>query len=386
MKLQTSRAKEIETWIKDHPECETDEHEPIQIAGELQLPRVWRVPIKLLVYNIRNGRFASELIAKERDLKRKLDPRKKDDAGIIRQLLLDQSPTETEALSENIRRYGQLQPGIITFDGAVINANRRMAVISKLHEETGDTKFEYLKVARLPQSVSEIDLWRIEAGLQFAKEFLLDYGPVNELLKLREGHKQGLNPKEISATLLGRYSEGQIEDKLEILKQIESYLAFTERSFQYDEVTGDVEKFNSLVKNVLQPLKRQGLSATERSAVNLIAFSLIKSGSKDIRHWEIRKLREVMSLPEAKAEIFKVYNAKNPAKTPIANLVDAFTTAIELVEDKKVQEKPEKLLRKALSAVKTINPRNPRVKDKSVRDLLTQLQEEIKRLWKFVKP
>lgn len=386
MKLQTVRAKELEIWVRDHPECETDEHEPIQIAGELQLPPVWRMPIKLLVYNIRNGRFASELIAKERELKRKLDPTKKDDARTIRQLLLDQSPTETEALTENIRRYGQLQPGIITFDGAVINANRRMAVISKLHEETGEAKFEYLKVARLPQAVSEIDLWRIEAGLQFAKDFLLDYGPVNELLKLREGHKQGLNPKEISATLLGRYTEGQIEDKLDILKQIESYLAFIGRPLQYDEVTGDVEKFNSLVKNVLQPLKRQGLTPTDQSAVNLIGFSLIKSGSKDIRHWEIRKLREVIRLPEAKAEVFKVYNAKHPAKTPLSGLVDAFTTAIELVEDKKVREKPEKLLRKALSAVKTINTKNPRIKEKVVKILLTELQEEIKRLWTFVKP
>ena len=39
--------------------------------------------------------------------------------------------------------------------------------------------------------MDERDLWRIEAGLQFAKDFRLEYGPVNELLKLKEGLERG---------------------------------------------------------------------------------------------------------------------------------------------------------------------------------------------------
>ena len=44
---------------------------------------------------------------------------------------------------------------------------------------------------------------------QFAKDFIAPYGPVNELLKLREGQRQGLSAKEIAATLLGRFSESR---------------------------------------------------------------------------------------------------------------------------------------------------------------------------------
>lgn len=385
MKLQSSRAKEIDTWIKDHPTHKTDEREPVQMGGDLQKLEVWRLPLKLLVYNIRNGRFASELIAKERELKRKLDSTKKEDALVIRKLLLDQNPKETEALKDNIGRHGQLEPGIVTFDGAVINANRRMAVLSMLHEETGDPQYEYLRAGRLPPSVSETDLWRIEAGLQFAKDFLLDYGPVNELLKLREGQRQGLSSKEISATLLGRYSEKQIEDKLDVLKQIESYLEFIGKPNRYDEVSGDVEKFNSLVNNVLQPLKRQGASPSDRLIVNGIGFSLIKSNSKDIRHWEIRRLREIVTIPEAKEELLGAYNAKKPAKTSLPALVEAFGTSVEIVDDKKVQEQPSKLLKKALAAVRTISSKSSRLKDSVVRELIGQLEEEVRRLRKLSK-
>lgn len=386
MRLQSARAKELDAWMRSHEDHKTGDHETIEVAGDLKTLEVWRFPIKLLTYNIRNGRFASELISKERELKRKLNANDPEDAPVIQKLLLDQNPGETEALEAHIGKYGQLNPGVITFDGAVINANRRMAIISKLHDKTGESKFEYLKAARLAQSVSEKDLWRIEAGIQFAKDFKLDYGPVNELIKLREGQRQGLTPKEISAALLGRYSEKQIDEKLEILKQIDSYLTFIGKSQQYDEVEGDVEKFNSLVRNVLQPLKRQGASTRARADINVAAFSLINSGDDNITHWQIRKLRDVAQIDEARRELYRVYDPKAPQKTSKSDLIDAFTTAVEIVDDKKAEQKPEKLLRRAIAAVKAINPKNPKLRAQGAKELFNELQTQVKRLAEHVKP
>lgn len=385
MRLQSARAKELEAWMRGHEDHKTGAHETVEVAGELKTLEVWRFPIRLLTYNIRNGRFASELIAKERELKRKLDATDPADAREIRTLLLDQNPGETEALEAHIGKYGQLDPGVITFDGAVINANRRMAIISKLHEKTGESKFEYLKAARLPQSVSEKDLWRIEAGIQFAKDFKLDYGPVNELLKLREGQRQGLSPKEISAALLGRYSDKQVAEKLDILKQVDSYLGFIGKPQQYDEVEGDVEKFNSLVRNVLQPLKRKGASTEERTDINVAAFSLIKSGDDNLTHWDIRKLRDIAQIEEARRELFRVYDPKAPQKSSSSDLIEAFTTAREIVDDKKAEQKPEKLLRRAIAAVKAINRKNPKLRAQGVKELIRELLAEVKRLGESAK-
>jgi hypothetical protein len=380
MPLQSSRAKEIDVLVKDHQELKTGDHEPVEVAGELKILEVWRFPIKLLVYNIRNGRFASELLQKERELRRRLDPYVPEDAVVIRQLLLEQNARETEALKKHIQQYGQLDPGVITVDGAVINANRRMAIISKLYEETGESKFEYLKAARLPRGVNEKDLWRIEAGIQFAKDFKLNYGPVNELLKLREGSEQGLTPKQISTALLGRYTDKDVEEKLDILAQIDNYLDFIGKRGQYDQVERDIEKFNSLVRNVLQPLKRRGMSARDRADVNNLAFCLIKGGDGNLTHWDIRKLRDIIGIEEAKTEIFQHFNRKDPSRTKSQTIVDSFKDAVEIVDDKKAEKEPEKLLRRAISAVRSISLKSSKLGSLEVKSLIAELEKQIARL------
>ena len=81
MEINTSRAQAIQVWKKDHPELKSDEKALVQLNGADVTLEVWRIPMELLIYNIRNGRFAAELIAKEKELKHILDPVKKEDAS-----------------------------------------------------------------------------------------------------------------------------------------------------------------------------------------------------------------------------------------------------------------------------------------------------------------
>src|SRR6266513_5009459 len=146
--INTQRAQRLEAYVKSaKPEPNTRQY--IELNGQRKPYDVYRVPVSNLIFNIRNGRFASELIAKEEALGRSLDATKREDAFIIREILLDQDPDQTEALAEDLKRNGQVDPGIATFDGAVINANRRMAVFSKLYDDTQDPKYEFLLVSIL---------------------------------------------------------------------------------------------------------------------------------------------------------------------------------------------------------------------------------------------
>jgi hypothetical protein len=376
MNLETVRAKQIAAWQAAHPELKsTDERLRLSLNGEPKVFDVWRIPLHLLIYNIRNGRFAAELIAKEKELRRRLDSTKTADGKIIRQLLLEQNDEETEALKQNIKAVGQLEPGVVTHDGSIINANRRAAILSVLREETGDPKFDFLRCGVLPPGVDETDLWRIEAGLQFAKDFLLDYGPINELLKLREGERRGLTPTDISNTLLGRFSVKQVEDKLEILKLVDNYLGFVGKTEQYDEVEGDVEKFNSLYKNVIAPLKKIGVASVDVQKITLIGFCLIRSG--DATHWDIRKLKDVAQLADAKKEVYSAYNAKEPKKTNDPEIVEAFRSALDRVDDEKETNSPERLLKRALLALRAINPKAPAIKAAPVATLLQELKQAV---------
>ncbi len=381
MELETVREKQLDAYLTKSS-AQDDQKLRIPLKGKPEHLQVYRVPIKYLIYNIRNGRFAAELLKKESELKRKLDPGASEDAKIIQKLLLELNQNETDALKADLRDNGQLDPGVITRDGAVINGNRRMAILSALHEETQDPKFEYLRVARLPKDVDEKDLWRIEAGLQFAKEFRLNYSPINELLKLKEGRDSGFSSAEISKTLLGRFTASQVDEKLAILKLIESYLHFIGRPGQYHVVQDerDVEKFNSLRANVVAPLKRKGKKEAEIAKLVTFTFELIKE--TDLTHWDIRHLGQIAVENDAYSELLKNYDPKKPLTSSKDQLEESFATAWEIVEARKEQNRPERLLKKALSALRGVRSADSKLTGSAMKALLTELNSEVKRIMK----
>ena len=133
---------------------------------------------------------------------RKLDSRDPKDAKKIQSLLVDLDPKESNNLRDDIQRFGQRKPGIATHDGFVINGNRRRAILSSLND-SGLSGFNYTDVCRLPHGVSAVDLWLIEAGIQLSKNVQLDYGPINTMLKFKEGFDAGLTVLQIAKNLYG---------------------------------------------------------------------------------------------------------------------------------------------------------------------------------------
>jgi len=377
MKMDTARSKIIEAYLKGRKPV-LNMKVRVEYDGEIHTLDVHRLPIKELIFNLRNGRFASELKAKEEELKRKLDPNDKQDALIIRNLLLELEPNETEALKEDLKLHGQIDPGIITFDGAVINANRRMAVFNSLDDATGDSKYQYLLAARLPRKVDEKDIWRIEAGLQFGKDFRLRYGPVNELLKLREGANRGLTNKEISTTLLGRFTAQGVQDRLAVLKLIDDYLDFIGRDGEYNILHRDVEKFNSLHTVVKGLRKSKGEKSPDITKIITIAFLMIEK--TNLSHWDIRNLRKISREKEATTALMNDLKPKNPREMKKDNLEEAYQGAKDIVDDKKEHNRPARLLKRALTAINHINPKSARLKDSNVIVLVKDIFAALKKI------
>jgi hypothetical protein len=369
--VTTSRAKLIKQ-ITETKKAKTGEQMKISYGGSVHPHPVYKIPLANLIYNIRNGRFRAELLAKEEELKRKLDSTNKKDAEIIQQLLLNQDENETKILKEDLIRHGQIDPGIITSDGAVINANRRMAILSDLKEKTGEENYGYLKVGILPSGIDTLDLWRIEAGLQFGKDFRLKYGGVNELLKLKEGIKQGLKPQDISAALLGRYSKKQVEEKLEILKLIDTYLEFIGKKGEYHRIhdEGLLEKFISGYK-AINGLEFDKNRTKDLIDIHNILFLLIEK--TDIRHLDVRELKNIGNNPTAFKELKKNYDSLNPRKISNEKMFENFETALEISNAKKDEGKPLILLNKALSNLEAIDPDSDILKTEESQEMLRQI-------------
>jgi hypothetical protein len=100
---------------------------------------------------------------------------------VIAELL--RSPLDRfERLKENLAHEGQRQPGVITREGVLMNANRRAVALRDL----GEPQKHWIRVAVLPIDAEPPELAELELSLQLQEELKTPYSLTNELLFIEE--------------------------------------------------------------------------------------------------------------------------------------------------------------------------------------------------------
>lgn len=351
--VNSIRAKEIKAFIDSHPENKIGEW-PVELQGEIKHLSYYKIPIKLLRYSIDNGRFAAEKLAKESEINHTLDPEDPEDIETIRDLLVEVDMIASQKLREDLFDKGQIQPGVITADGYVKNGNRRMAIIESIHEEHPSPKWEFLNVIALPSSVGEADLWRLEAGLQLSQESKLDYGPVNELLKLKEGENAGLTSRDMANAMFG-WTEENVKIALDRLKLIEQYLNYWKTPNKYKEIENIHEYFINL-QNLIKYWERDP-EVDEIELTNRIeaVFQYIPNANISERratHMDIRKMRTIFDNPKARKAYMDSISERSltryPTKSSADLAYDGFQTGEEIVQIESEKKQPKKLLERTI--------------------------------------
>lgn len=297
---------------KNKEKCQTTETVPVLLKGNRELLPVYKIPLNYLFFNIKNGRFKAEYIELVRkNGGRELDPTVTEDAKKIQKLLLGLDEIETKRTTIDIQQRGQWNPGIMTHDGFVIDGNRRLSILQTLAKQ--DSKFNEMKVARLPSTVDKNDLWKLEAGIQLGKDEIVRYGPINELLKLKEGIDANLSPVEIANTLYGYSDEKEILKKIRRLDLIDHYLEFNGTPNRYSEVSGKVEHFID-AQNILEYYFDRMDDPILRKSLKRAIWALIRENRS---HLEIRKVRDMLRYESEVALnwIIKIAENSKP-KTP----------------------------------------------------------------------
>lgn len=386
MKIDSQKAKEIDAYLASHPNACVGRW-PIEIAGRKEVLDFYSFPTARLYYNANNGRLGIDRRQWEQENGRALDGRLQEDAAIIRDMLLKLEPDKTTLLRKDLRQKGQMEPGVITHDGVVINGNRRMAVLEDLHEEEASGKWRYLEAVRLPPEISEQDLWKIEAGLQLSKDKVLVYHPVNELLKIKEGIDRGLSPKEVAAAMYAWKSE-EIKEELERLELIDSFLDFFSQPGNYGAIKmfGLHEYFIDIQKRVIAPAKRVGLPAREQAKRLQYTFALIRAGTlrqsrtkskrKGFTHWDIRNLDKVFSDAHASAAFVRPFEkAKDMRSVAEQDVIEGFRDAIEIIRMRDERHRPVRLIQKAINALESIDRKSEHYCTEPVKEAIERLLE-----------
>lgn len=314
MPYDQARRKMIREHMREQEESAGDKglpQEKLVVQGRAQREPVYRMRLEDLAFNKGNGRIKAEVLEKETELGRYLDPSSPDDQAIINKMLLEIRPDENEKIKEDLKKNGQLRPGIITCDGILVNGNRRKAILGELAKEHGE-KFKYMEVQVLPSDINKAELWLIEAGIQLSAPQQLDYSPINHLLKLREGTDSGLGIEVMSKRIYG-VTEEKIKSDLERLDLIDEYLGdFLGKPACYYLVKQLNEHFIDLQDILSWANRPRGKPAfnwkpdkSDRTELKLVGFYYIRL---KFAHLRIRDLKHLFSTKESWDEVKRALN------------------------------------------------------------------------------
>ncbi len=390
MSYNAQNAEKIDRYIQDNPDCKMQKDITQKLHGKMTDLKTYRIPLNLTFYNIKNGRFAAEYADLKKLEKRELDTTKPEDSKKIQDLLLEIDLKQSKILEEDVLQKGQREPGIITHDGYVINGNRRRAVLSSLVSVHGRSEFNFIEVARLPPNVTSQDLWKIEAGIQLSRSPQLHYGPINELLKFKEGFDADLSPKEIANELFGGFSEKDILAKLEEFKLIAEYLHFIQDPGVFNRAKGIHEHFIDLRK-ILSEFDKLDPDPDKMERAKRIGFQLIHDG---VHARDFRKLKEILKTDAVRNELWTAekYCMPEPLAIKDAKKVEAekkdeytdarivFNNCMDSLKARSEAQQPEKLLQRALKNLENIDIESCDMSSPAISDLITKVQNALGRL------
>jgi hypothetical protein len=374
----------------------TDRTLRLWLKGQKQDLKVYRIPIQYLYFNIENGRYADKMLQLKADNPGvDIDPKQEKWKKEIYKMLKGEylgsmgiegtegDRTAFERLREDIKNRDQLNPGIVLADGGVIDGNRRLAVLLSLD----GVRFSRFEGVILPEDITAEDRWRIEVGVQLGKDQKLDYSPINQLLKIKQGlelYKQiklpaGKKPEKMVADALYAVSEKEVFNSIERLNLIDEYLGFFKIGGQYYHIADRSERFIEAV-NILRAAER--LPLYEKAKLKVQLFIIIKQDH--MNNWEMRKINNALGgVPKARgrkgAPSQKAINHLITHTTDPKMVRDAYATNAE----NKVVEKSKTICREFLDMVEAEKDANrPLNLVKDAKTKLSVLQDSLNNLQK----
>lgn len=145
------------------------------------------VPLDALHYNPGTHRIrAQRSLDPDRDALLTADPWSPKSQDYLQHLLTirpsdpDNRDPEFDKLKESLEEYKQIEPGLITREGIVVNGNTRCAALRELKTVTT------MRVGVLPESCNWTDINDVEIALQLRPDRRRDYSYINRLLAIEE--------------------------------------------------------------------------------------------------------------------------------------------------------------------------------------------------------
>jgi len=188
---------------------------------------VYEISVDYLVFNQYNGRIGTYVKTHEKQYG-PIDPSTKQGEKIIVDFLWESKKKRNKETEKDIKDKGQLEYGIVTRDGVVIDGNRRCMILKRLAKDKDKqlTCPTYFKAVILDDTLESNpkEIRKLETIYQMGVDEKVDYNAIEKYLKCQDLISDGFKPDDIGK-MMGEKGT-KIEEYLEILKLMEDYLKF----------------------------------------------------------------------------------------------------------------------------------------------------------------
>lgn len=208
-----SLAETIERTLAERERTHASRTETVSLRGvDVSLP-VIHLPPGILLLNPRNHRLTAQL----EDHPRRGTVHAAPDSADAQQVVADmlRATADYGKLIADLRAQGQVNPGLVTRDGRLLNGNTRCVALR-------DLSAQGMMVAVLPPDVLDDELATLEMSLQMRRLTHQEYTFTNRLLLIDEQVRvRGVTPEELARHLnWTRKGRQKVEEHLRILQMI----------------------------------------------------------------------------------------------------------------------------------------------------------------------
>lgn len=381
-----------------------ESHTPVQTGtklkykGQLQSFDVYQIPLEFVAYNVENGRISS-LVKSYKVEHGILDVNNPDDAQQIASFLFSSSEERNKKTMKDLATNGQMEPGIITMDGIIVDGNRRASLLRKIvdsdsYNQATKDKCSYFLARILPEDADEKEILRLETSFQMGTDSKVDYNAIEKYLHIKDMYDKGFTLEQI-AEYMGLNSVKDVTTNLEIMDLIDKYLETYGYSGIYTRLPRGCEddflKLNTSLKKVHSgriPWVQQDEIDEVVNDLQLVCFDFIRLEEKDgfdyraiaytnnnnfLSDEQIWKnfidgyfnatesvkedeVEDVLSKAETMEDSTRLLNQRDNKwkKSVKENLMDVYNDSRNKIENKKEKDKPITLLKKALNALSEV--------------------------------
>lgn len=284
-------------FLRDRVEAATTAREYTTFAvpfrqHQIDLVRI-EVPIGFPLYNLQSGRThraqAEWIERNQLSAEFFADPEDEEAQAAQHQILADL--VDQEGLAANLADKQQRNPVVLTYDGVIIDGNRRAAALREQAE------VENLTAVVMPPDASASEVYETELELQMALQTKADYNWVDEALHVAYGIRNlyqqaaGVDARQAIRAIAARMnrSDRDVEEILGRLNLVDLYLEWLAEPGKYHRLSTDgrteaAQAFTELYQRENRQAFR-ALPELQRRAIRNACFAVIRreGGYMDIR-------------------------------------------------------------------------------------------------------